>query len=86
MVAEGKYTLSISAFEMGVLMGAIAQAPPRVRDGLPDLWQQLVALRKQMEKDYKVTREYLPGGMVKLTDCDGNVIIREPYPWEVEGN
>ncbi|GAI02025.1 unnamed protein product [marine sediment metagenome] len=45
-----------------------------------------VALKKQVEEEAGVKKEVIPGGRLKITDRDGNVIIREPYPWEVEGN
>jgi len=81
-----KFTLSVNAFEMGVLMSLIMQADKHTRDSLPDTWQQLVATKKQIERECGVRKEYLPGGKLKITDADGNVIIRPPYSWEVEGN
>ncbi|GAI77455.1 unnamed protein product, partial [marine sediment metagenome] len=48
--------------------------------------KQLVALKKKAEEEAGVNKEILPGGMLRITDKDGNTIIREPYPYEVEGN
>jgi len=53
---------------------------------LKPVWEQLIAFKKQVEEEAGVKKEVLPGGMLKITDKDGNVIIREPYPFEVEGN
>ena len=53
---------------------------------MKSVYEQLVALKKQVEEEAGVTKEVLPGGMLKLSDKDGNVIIREPYPFEVQDN
>ena len=79
-------TIKVNGFEGGVLMGLIMQAADRPRKTLDDVWKQLVELKKQAEQEASVTKEILPGGMLRITDRDGNVIIRAPYPWEVGGN
>ncbi len=53
---------------------------------MKSVYEQLVALKKQVEEEAGVTKEVLPGGMLKLSDKDGHVIIREPYPFEVQDN
>jgi len=80
------YTIKLNSFEAGVLMGVIIQLDDRQRQALKPVYEQLVALKKQVEEEAGVKKEILPGGMLKITDRDGNLIIREPYPWEVEGN
>ncbi|MBA7676472.1 hypothetical protein ES703_84713 [subsurface metagenome] len=67
-------------------MGLIMQAEDKSRRALDDVWKQLVALKKKAEEEAGVRKEILPGGMLRITDKDGNTIIREPYPYEVEGN
>jgi hypothetical protein len=71
---------------MGVLTGLIMQSDDRNQRALKPVWEQLIAFKKQVEEEAGVKKEVLPGGMLKITDKDGNVIIREPYPFEVEGN
>lgn len=80
------YTIKLNSFEAGVLMGVIIQLDDRQRQALKSVYEQLVALKKQVEEEAGVKKEVIPGGRLKITDNDGNVIIREPYPWEVEDN
>ena len=79
-------TLKINEFEGGILMGLVMQANENARSGLNDVWKQLVALKKAAEEEAGVTKEILPGGIIRITDREGNVITREPFPYEVEGN
>ena len=62
------------------------QLDDRKRQALKPVYEQLIALKKQAEEEAGVKKEVLPGGVLKITDRDGTVIIREPYPFEVEGN
>ena len=80
------YTIKLNSLELGVLAGVIMQLDERKQRALKPVWEQLIAFKKQFEQEAGVTKEILPGGMLKMTDKDGTVIIREPYPWEVEGN
>ena len=79
-------TLHLNGFELGVLTGLIMQADDRTRRPLDGVWKQLMAIKKVIEEEAGVTKEVLPGGMIKSTDKDGTVIIREPLPHEIEGN
>ena len=79
-------TLKVSAFEGGCLMGLITQGDVRARLTLDGVWKQLVAHKKAAEEGAAVTKEVLPGGMIRIRDKDGNVIIRAPLPYEAEGN
>lgn len=81
-----KYTLTVNAFEGGALMGLLEKEGDRVKKTLADVWKQLVAMKTEIEKEQGVTKEVLPGGLLKITDRDGNTIVREPYSWEIEGN
>jgi len=80
------YSIKLSGFEMGVLTRLIMQSDERNQQALKPVWEQLMAFKKQAEEEAGVKKEVLPGGMLRITDRDGNVIIREPYPWEVESN
>ena len=80
------YTIKLNSFEVGVLTMVIMQLDDRKQRTLKPVYEQLIALKKQIEEEAGVKKEIIPGGMLKLTDKHGNVIIREPYPFEVEGN
>ena len=80
------YSIKLNSFEMGVLTGVIMELDDRNRQFLKPVWEQLIAFKKQAEKEAGVKKEVLPGGMLKITDKDGNVIIRAPYPYEVGSN
>lgn len=80
------YSIKLNSFESGILLGAIMQMEDRNRQALNHVWEQLVAFKRQAEREAGVKKEVLPGGMLKITDKDGNVIIRQPYPYEAEGN
>ncbi|GAJ18841.1 unnamed protein product [marine sediment metagenome] len=58
----------------------------REQRALKPVYEQLIALKKQFEEEAGVKKEIISGGMLRITDKDGNVIIRAPYPYEVEGN
>ena len=79
-------TLKINGFEGGILMGLIMRAEDLPRQALDGVWKQLVAIKKVAEEEAGVTKEILPGGMIQCTDRDGTVVIRQPFPYEVEGN
>ena len=78
------YSIKLNGFEIGVLTAVIMQLDDRRRQALKGVWEQLITLKKQAEEEAGVKKEILPGGMLKLTDKDGNVIIRAPYPFEIE--
>ena len=80
------YTLKVNSFECGVLQGVIMQLDDRNRQALSSVWEQLLEIKRQVEQEAGVKKEVLPGGMLRITDRDGNVIIRAPYPFEIEGN
>jgi len=80
------FTIKLNGFELGVLTGVIMQLDGRKQEALKSVWDQLIALKRQFEEEAGVTKEVLPGGMLKIIDKHGNVIIRAPYPFEVEGN
>lgn len=80
------YTVTVNAFEAGVLMGMIEGAEERVKPSLSRVRSQLIAMKRDLEKAEGVVKKLLPNGRLEITDEDGNRIIRPPYSWEVEGN
>jgi len=85
-VEDITYMLRVNAFEAGLLMGVIMQDEELIKHTLANVWKQLVEMKKEIEEAEGVKKEVLPGGMLRITDNDGNIIIRQPYPWEIEGN
>ncbi|MBA7662888.1 hypothetical protein ES703_70921 [subsurface metagenome] len=80
------WTIEVSAFEAGVLMGMIESADERLQPSLRGLRGQLIAMKRNMEKAEGVVKTILPNGMLEIKDTDGNRIVRPPYSWEIEGN
>jgi len=79
-------TIKANALECGAMMALVMTALPQAQQILYGVQKQLIAIKKQAEEDAGVTKEVLPGGIIKSTDKDGTVIIREPYPHEIENN
>jgi len=82
----GKRAIEIDAMEGGVLYGLLLEAKEKGRRALKDVEKQLVAIKLEMEEAAGVTKEVLPGGRLRLTDKNGIIIERPPYPYETEGN
>jgi len=80
------YSITVNAFEAGVLMGMIEGAEERIKPSLIGVRGQLIAMKRDIEKGDGVVKKILPNGMLEITDEDGNRIIRPPYSWEIEGN
>ena len=80
------YTVTVNAFEAGVLVGIIEGAEERLKPSLRGVRSQLIAMKRDIEKADGVVRKLLPNGMMEIIDVDGNQIIRPPYSWEIEGN
>ena len=80
------YTIKVNALQLGLLTGLIITADDSTQQLLKSVLDQILDLNKQFESDAGVKKEIIPGGVLKITDRDGNVEIREPYPWEVGGN
>lgn len=81
-----KHTIEVGALQCGVLYGLILEANETGRRILKDVEKQLVTLKLKAEEAAGVTKEILPGGMLRLTDKAGFIIERAPYPYETEGN
>ena len=80
------WDIKMNAFEAGVLMGMIEGVEERIKPSLIGVRSQLIAMKQDIEKAEGVTKKLLPGGMLEIKDTDGNLIIRAPYSWEIEGN
>ena len=80
------YSITLNAFEAGILMGMIEGAEERIKPLLSGLRSQLIAMKRDIEKADGVMKKLLPNGMLEITDVDGNRIFRPPYSWEVENN
>ena len=80
------YSISVNAFEAGVLMGMIEGAEERIKPPLSGIRSQLIAMKKDVEKADGVVKKLLRNGMLEIKDEDGNRIIRPPYSWEIESN
>lgn len=80
------YNIKVNAFEAGVLAGMIGGAEERIKPALSRIRSQLIAMKRDIEKADGVMQKLLPNGMLEITDDDGNIIIRPPYSWEIEGN
>jgi len=79
-------TLHLNGLELGILTGLIMQALPQTQNLLHRVWKQLMTIKKVIEEEAGVTKEILPGGLIRIQDKEGNVITREPLPHEIEGN
>jgi hypothetical protein len=74
-----RFTITVNAWDAGIITGAIMND----RDKVPTLWKQLMELRKSIEAGDGVTREFLPDGLVKVTNIDGISITRPCMPWDM---
>ena len=75
------YNITINAWEMGIIMGAVMQTG--CEEKIPRLWKLMIELKKSIEAGDGVVKKFLPDGMIRLTDCDGVVITRPRFPWEI---
>lgn len=76
--------LRLNAWEAGVLMGYIMQGEDETKVALRAVFEQLVDMKRQLEREAGVKKELLPNGLLRVTDARGNTIIRAPYDWEKE--
>ncbi len=73
--------IRLNYFQSGILFGMIMKSEHR--DGpLKSVYDQLIEIKKQVEKSEGVEKELLPNGLLKITDRGGTVIIRPPQEWE----
>ena len=64
------------------MLGILSEHPKAHH--LKNVINQLVEIKKQVEKNAGVVKRKLPDGRLHITDATGNVIICDPYPWEKE--
>lgn len=74
-----RYNITINAWELGVIGAAIVTTDSVEK--IPNLWKQLMELRKSIEAADGVTKEFLPNGYVKMTNRDGLIIMRPRQQW-----
>ncbi len=48
------------------------------------IFEQLRARELKMKRRARVSIEVLEGGLLGLTDRDGNRIVRDAFPWELK--
>jgi len=72
------YPIYVTAFEGGVLLSLLWKHRKKV----PNVVKQLLLLDKRLKEEAGVKVKKLPGNKIMLKDKDGNVIIRERYPWD----
>ncbi|NVM23965.1 MAG: hypothetical protein HWN68_19575 [Desulfobacterales bacterium] len=78
---ESNIIIRLNTFQSGILMAVIMESEHK--DGpLKNVYEQLIEIKKQLEKEAGVEKELLPNGLLKLTDKDGNTIVRPPMDWE----
>lgn len=75
--------LRLNAWEAGVLMGLISE-DERAKVTLRAVFEQLIDIKRQVEREAGVKKELLPNGLIRITDASGNTILRAPYEWEKE--
>ena len=75
------YPITINAWELGIVMVSIMRFGNE--DTIPRFWKMVVELKKSIEAGDGIVKEFLPDGMVRLTDCDGVVITRPRFPWDI---
>jgi len=81
-----RYTITLNAFEAGVLMGMLEGAEDRIKQPLSEVWRQLILLKRDLEKADGVVKTIRPDGLLEIVDDDGNRIIRPPYSFEIVRN
>jgi len=78
---ESNIILRLNPFQCGLLMAMIMES--EYKDGhLAGVYEQLIEIKRQIEKEVGVEKELLPSGLLKITDRAGNIIIRAPQDWE----
>ena len=74
---ERNFVVRLNVFEAGVLLAVIHDVA-----ALEDIFKQLLALKEQVDRECGVTKELLPNGLLRVTNEDGQIITRSPFPWE----
>lgn len=75
------YPITINAWELGIVMISIMRIG--CEEDIPRFWKMMVELKKSIEAESGVVKEFLPDGRVRLTHSDGVVITRQRFPWDV---
>ena len=75
------YPITINAWEAGIVMISIMRC--QNEESIPRFWRMMVEVKKSIEAESGVVKEFLPDGRVRLTHSDGVVITRQRFPWDV---
>ena len=75
------YPITINAWEAGIVMISIMRC--QNEESIPRFWRMMVEVKKSIEAESGVVKEFLPDGRVRLTHSDGVVITRPRFPWDV---
>ncbi len=73
--------IRLDYFQTGILFGMIMESDHR-NGSLKSVYEQLIEIKKQVEKADGVEKELLPDGLLRITDRAGTTIIRPPQEWE----
>ena len=76
-----KITIKINTLQAGILQSLLWQdhkAP------MKPIFEQLRVHELKMKRRARVSIEVLEGGLLGLTDRDGNRIVRDAFPWELK--
>jgi len=74
---ERNFVVRLNALEAGILLAVTYDV-----SALKDVFKQLLDLKEQVDRECGVTKELLPNGLLKVTNEDGQIITRPPFPWE----
>lgn len=80
---ERNLKINLNPFESAYLLTFIYRTKnDRDTNILKNVIEQLQQIGWKIKEEAGVKVEKLPNGYVKLTDKDGNIVIRKPYEWE----
>ncbi|GAH28645.1 unnamed protein product, partial [marine sediment metagenome] len=71
MIEEREIVIRLTIFEAGALLAKLCDD-----DIFKGVTEQLISISKDIERNCGVTKELLPDGRLKLTNSNGDVIIR----------
>jgi len=80
---ERNQKINLNTYECGYLLSFIYRNKNNEDTSeLKNIIDQLIQIAWNIKEEAGVKVEKLPKGYFKLTDKDGNTIIRKPYEWE----
>jgi len=76
-----KITIKINTLQAGILQSLLWQDH---KPQMKPIFEQLRARELKMKRRARVSIEVLEGGLLGMTDRDGNRIVRDAFPWELK--